>query len=298
MLNFNGVIYPQNEKIFTAQNRNFRYGDGLFETIRVFNGKIPLFEWHHERLLAGMQALKMKIPTLWYSDFLLDEVKKIITAYHKLHQIAPNYSVRLAVFRADGGLYTPLSHDLSFCIEVSPLAENYFIWQPLGLHCGIFEDILLAPSPISAFKTSNALPYVLAALYRHEQQIKKEKQPIDDCFLLNTHKNICESIAANIFAITHDNQLVTPPLLEGCISGVMRKLVLIMANNMDMECKEQTIQLSDLQHFKEIFLTNSQQGIRWVKSCQHESKTLYESNNPPKIAYKFLTRANKFLSLQ
>jgi branched-chain amino acid aminotransferase len=292
MLNFNSQIIDTSQAIFSPENRNFRYGDGLFETIRVSNAKIPLFEFHKDRLLEGMAALKMIIPAFWEDDFLLNEAKSLVDTYAKQNVNLPhNYRIRLAVFRKNGGLYTPLTNEVEFCMEISPLQDENYMWNEKGLHCTIFKDITISHSSISAYKTSNALPYVMAAL--HKQETQK-----DDCLLLNTQGNICESISANIFAVTFDNQVLTPPLSEGCIAGVMRRFVIRAAAKKEIPLQEKNIAIADLPNFKGLFLTNSIQGIRWISSIYDENNDLLCVYEKPKLAQNLLNSINRYLSLQ
>jgi branched-chain amino acid aminotransferase len=277
MVNFNGIIMAENQAIFSAENRAFRYGDGLFETIRSQKHTIPLFHLHKQRLLAGMQALAMDIPAAWHEDFLEQEIHRLLRAFEiakqkKTNIVTPNatYRLRLAVFRDNGGLYTPKTNAVSFCIELSVLAETEFSQNNVALQCSIFDEIAISPSKISPFKTSNALVYVLAAIFR---QAKK----VDDCFILNTKGNICETVSANIFGISKENYLVTPPIAEGCIDGIMRKVVLEVAKQKQIPCIEKPITKIDLFEFEEVFLTNAIQGIKSVAYSTDLQKN-YTSN--------------------
>jgi branched-chain amino acid aminotransferase len=277
MLNFNGTIIDSKTPIFTVENRNFRYGDGVFETIRVFdNHEMPFLELHKQRLLAAMTALAMNIPHTWKEDFMSHEIQKL------LMNLPPtqNYRLRFAVFRVSGGLYTPISNDVEFCIEATPLTTHHFELNEIGLQCSIFDEIAISPSKISVFKTSNALPYIMAALYRQNQQT-------DDCFILNTSGRICETVSANIFGITLDNQLVTPPISEGCIDGIMRKAILKLAQKHQINYCEIPITLTDLQNFQEVFISNAIQGIRWVAYCK-PLKKIYTNHLTKKLFQLFL----------
>jgi branched-chain amino acid aminotransferase len=279
MLNFNGNIISAKNSIFTAENRAFRYGDGVFETIRVFDNKIPFLNLHKQRLLSGMKALKMNIPKTWKTDFIDKEINKLLQYKQNKQNINSkkgNLRLRLAVFRTSGGFYTPISNEVEFCIEVSELSENNFTLNNIGLVCGIFEELPISPNKISAFKTSNSLPYILAGLYRKEQKT-------DDCFIINSSGHICETVAANIFGVTQDNQLITPPISEGCIDGIMRKVVLKTAQNLQLSCVEKPILIDNLREFKEIFITNAIQGITWVSGCKPLEKYDYTNKVSQKL---------------
>jgi branched-subunit amino acid aminotransferase/4-amino-4-deoxychorismate lyase len=291
VINLNGEILKASENIFSVANRGFRYGDGLFETIRVFEGKIPFFAIHQARLVEGMQVLEIEIPECWEKDFLETNIQKTILHWQQANQnianstLPANFRVRLAVFRADGGLYTPFSNKANFCIEITHLPTNYFIINEIGLNIGIFEEIKIAPSKLSPFKTSNSLPYILAALH-------KQKQAVDDCFLLNTNNQICESVAANIFLFTKENTLLTPPLTSGCIKGVMREIILQIAKEQKIKVFEQEISVADLQTAEEVFISNSIQGLQWVGFCSTLQQK-YEKNEKTRLFLKLINEKTK-----
>ena len=283
MQNFNGCLISNEIPIFGTDNRSFRYGDGLFETIRVFEYKTPFLDLHKQRLLAGMKALKMNIPSSWEIDFIDKEVNKLLNYYainnHEIENKQENqqkskqgnFRLRFAVFRKSGGLYTPTNNEVDFCIEATILSENTFLLNDSGLVLSIFDEIPISASKISKFKTSNSLPYIMAAIYRQEQNT-------DDCFIVNVENRICESVSANIFGVTLYNKLITPPISEGCIEGIMRKIVLQTAQNLQIACEESPISIANLLEFKEVFITNAIQGIRWVSCCKPLQKYYTEKN--------------------
>jgi branched-chain amino acid aminotransferase len=165
MINHNGSLFDDNERLLTSQNRAFRYGDGLFESIRTFKGKTPFYNYHFERLLRGMKALRMNIPTYFNPHYIKNELSKVI-------ENQPNSRVRLAVYREDGGFYTPSTHNIDFLIESTPLPESKYLLNDLGLTIGVFKDYKLRQTPVSAFKTSNSLPYVMAGIFAKENSFE------------------------------------------------------------------------------------------------------------------------------
>ncbi len=113
-VNFNGELIASDRLLFGVKNRAFRYGDGLFETIRIINGKPLFLEDHLDRLYNGMRLLKMDIPESLHIYHLESQIQKLISRC-RIHQ---GGKLRLAVFRVDGGLYTPNSNNVSFLLEV------------------------------------------------------------------------------------------------------------------------------------------------------------------------------------
>jgi aminodeoxychorismate lyase len=272
MINHNGSLLDDKERLLTSQNRAFRYGDGLFETIRVFNGKIPFYGYHFERLLRGMKALKMTIPPYFNPHYIKNEISKTI-------EKQANSRIRLAVFREDGGFYTPSTHNIDFLIESTPLLESKYTMNDLGLTIGVFKDYKLRQTSYSAYKTSNSLPYVLAAIFAKENNF-------EDVLMLNTEGYVAEGISSNIF-IVKENKLITPSLSSGCVGGILRQIVLEIAQQHDLNCSETNLSIDDVKTADEVFYTNAIQGIRWVENF--EEKT-YISDMTQKLFESLLLR--------
>jgi aminodeoxychorismate lyase len=269
MINFNGSLFDDNERILTAQNRAFRYGDGLFESIRVFKGKMPFYNYHFERLLRGMKALKMNIPSYFNPHYIKNEISKTL-------ENQPNSRVRLAVYREDGGFYAPSNQNIDFLIESTTLPESKYLMNDLGLTIGVFKDYALRQTPYSAFKTSNSLPYVLAGIFAKENSF-------EDVLLLNTEGGVAEGISSNIF-IVKENKLITPSLSSGCVGGIMRQIIFEIAQEQEISCVEAQIKIEDVLEADEVFYTNAMQGIRWVENF--EDKTY--GNDLTQNLYNFL----------
>ncbi|MEM6964837.1 MAG: aminotransferase class IV [Bacteroidota bacterium] len=246
-INLNGKLIPHNQPIFSASNRAFLYGDALFETIRMFDGKLSFLEDHVNRLLRGLDFFHYKIPKKYTTKFFQKEIKKIADG---------NARIRLTVFRTDGGLYTPKNNKPQFLISASPLPDATFQLHTKGLEMGIFRGVSLARQPISNHKTCNSLPYIRAAIFKKEQNL-------NDVFLLNDKGRIAEASSSNVF-IFKKNQLITPSLSEGCITGTMRLQIIRIAQQLGIKVLEKKVTLATLEASDEIWLTNSIQGIRWV----------------------------------
>lgn len=252
-INYNGQIVAANTPIFTTENRAFRYGDALFESIRMFDGNVPFLDYHYQRLTKGMEVLGYDIPTHFSVIFFKNEIKKLIQTGE---QSTENYRIRLTVYRSDGGLYTPTNDIPIFVIEAQNITDNQFIINKKGIEIGIYEGIKLPRSPLSNLKTANALPYVLAARFCQQNQW-------EDCLLFNDANRLSETYKANIFCIKNDT-IYTPSLTEGCIDGVMRRVVIEILEEMKKEVVEVPILRDDLTDFDSIFITNAIRGVQWV----------------------------------
>ncbi len=251
-INFNGFLYKEDEKVFSVNNRAFKYGDALFETIRIINGKPCFLDDHFKRLKKGMQVLKMHSGTISFND-LKDQIVRLIEKNH----IKKGGRVRLTVFRSADGLYTPEGDEgKSYVIEASPLNEDAYILNEKGISIDIYSEIKRRRDVLSQIKTTNNIPHVLTGIYKRENNL-------DDCIVLNDQDRIVETISSNIF-LYKNNNIYTPSLDEGCMDGVMRRQVLKVAKELNINVFEGMVNGSMLLQADELFLTNAIKGIEWV----------------------------------
>lgn len=241
-----------NHPILKAGNRGFKFGDGLFETMRMNKGKLQFADLHADRLRAGMLALKMEGSALLDEYFLKQKTAELC----KKNKFKDNVRFRLSVYRAGDGLYTPISNKAEYVLEASVLEEENYSLNKKGLIIDVFDELTKPVNTLSNFKTSNSLLYVMAALH-------KKQHRLDEAFILNQHGFLCESISSNIF-IVYDEKIYTPALTEGCVAGVMRNVVMSMCRAHEIEVVEAQINPEILKVAEEVFITNAISGIRWV----------------------------------
>nr|WP_068893203.1 aminotransferase class IV [Pedobacter panaciterrae] len=248
----NDEFILKNQPIITADNRSFRYGDGLFESMRMSSGKLKFPELHADRLRAGMKALKMEGAPLFDEYFLKQKTSELC----KKNKIKDNVRFRLSVYRAGDGLYTPNSNKSGYVLEASPLTESTYELNKKGLIVDVFDELTKPVDKLSNYKTCNSLVYVMAGLY-------KKQYNLDEAFILNQNGFLCESISSNIFVV-YNKQIYTPALSEGCIAGVMRNVVMNIAKTNEIPLIQAQINPEVLKEAEEVFITNAVGGIRWV----------------------------------
>lgn len=256
MINFNGeLLFKENIKL-TTDNRGFKYGDGIFETIKVVNEKVIFWEDHYFRLMASMRMLRMKIPMEFTLEFLEKEILKTVDV---LEGVA-SFRVRLNVFRKDGGLYTPKTNAIDYLIEASE--SNYKTKETYEID--VFKDFYNYSGLLSTIKTNNRMLNTLASIYANENDL-------DNCILVNERKGVVEVANANIF-IVKNNIVKTPALTEGCIKGVVRsKVIDILIKNKDFTIEETVISPFEIQKADEVFITNAIMGIQAVTKYKKKS---------------------------
>jgi len=256
-LDFNGEIFHSEEAILKASNRNFRYGDGVFESMRWENGSVSLLNFHAERLQKSMELLKMEGGKRFSESFLQDKIESLLRRNSLRDQAC---RVRLSVFRDGEGLYTPSTHESAYLLEVATLDKVSNVHNQAGLIIDVFTDHKKSANALANIKSANALLYVLASIYR-------KKHALDDVLLINEQGFLVESANSNIF-IWYRNQLYTPALSEGCVDGVMRRSIIEFAAANDIEIIEAQINTQILNEAEEIFLTNAVHGMQCVLGYQ------------------------------
>jgi len=250
-INFNDQIVPADSKVMSAANRSFRYGDGLFESMRLMKGQLKFADLHADRLQRGMKALKMDGYSQMDAWFLKDRTEGLCIRNKCKHG-----RVRLTVYREGEGLYTPSQNKIGFCMELQPMEEPRYYLNDKGLIMDIFTDLGKPLNYLSNIKSCNALTYVMAGIF-------KTQNKLDDVFILNQNKLLCEAGSSNVFVL-YDNHLYTPALSEGCVEGVMRQIVINLALQNNIPVTEAQINPEILYEADEVFLTNATRGIQWV----------------------------------
>ena len=256
MINFNGeLLFSENVKL-SSENRGFKYGDSIFETIKIVNNKVVFWEDHYFRLMASMRMLRMKIPMEFTLEFLEKEIIKTIEAQDK----ATSYRVRLNIYRKDGGLYTPKTNKINYLIEVNTTAYQI----KAAYKIDVYKDFYNYSGLLSTIKTNNRMLNTLASIFADENDL-------DNCILLNERKGVVEVTNGNIFIIK-GNTIKTPALTEGCIKGIIRKKVIeVISKNKDYTLEETVISPFEIQKADEVFITNAIIGVQPVTTYKKKS---------------------------
>ena len=249
MINFNGTV--QEDESISSSNRGFKYGDAIFETLKIVNGNVLFLEDHYFRLMASMRIIRMKIPMNFTMEFLQQEVVKLVNVKGLATSVA---RARITVYRDSQGLYKPTDNNVSFLIETSKLEQEKYTLTDISCEVDLFKDHYITPQLLSTLKTNNRVLNVIASVYAKENEL-------DNCLLLNSNKHVVEAINGNLFLVK-GNIIKTVPLTDGCIKGVLRKQLVKMIGKMDgYILYESSISPFELQQADELFYTNVIQGI-------------------------------------
>jgi len=250
MVNLNGELLTPRQTEITTNNRGFKYGDAIFETIKANKSKVFFWEDHYFRLMASMRMLRMKIPLEFTLEFLQEEIAKTI---YSRESNSSFFRVRLTVFRKDGGFYTPQNNEVNYLIEVAE--TDYQLKEAYVLD--IFKDFYNYSGLLSTVKTNNRIINTLASIYAQENEL-------DNCILINENKGVAEVSNGNIFVLK-GNTIKTPSLSEGCIKGIARKKIIeILKKNKEYKLEETKISPFEIQKADEVFITNTIMGVQPV----------------------------------
>lgn len=253
-ISFNGAIISSDENYLNHQNRGLRYGDSLFETLRVVNNVVVFWEDHYLRLMASMRILRMEIPMSFTMEFLEEEILKLVSA-NEIENSAVR--IRLCIYRVDGGLYLPKSNNVSYCIESNVMEAPFYTFDEQAYEIELFKDFYVNADMMSTLKTNNRIINVVGSIFAKENDY-------DNCLLLNQNKQVVEALNGNIFMVK-GNVITTASTQDGCINGVIRKkLISILEKLPKYECVTTSISPFDLQKADEIFITNSIMGVKSV----------------------------------
>lgn len=251
MIIYNGLAVSQSDPGLPFFNRSFRYGDGVFESMRIRKNKLLFWDHHMDRLQKGLAGLHLIPPPQ-----LIEKLAAGVNELRKQNRIGPEGKVRMHFFRTGEPPYTPVTDETEYIIEVSALKQDSWPMPP-GLRVMLYTDILLSASPISSLKTANALPYILAARAARAAQF-------DDA-LLHCGTQLSECTSSNFFLVK-EGKLLTPGFDSACLDGVMRRQVLRLADQLGITAQETRLEEKDLTGATEAFATNSIGGIRPILS--------------------------------
>lgn len=240
----NGKIIAENKASLSVHDRGFNYGDGIFETLRTFDGDPFLLKEHLKRLKLAGRQVKIKIPAVLETDVL-----KLI----KANKTTKELSIRITISRgedpSDYQLKTNLKPTvLITCKKLDTKSINKN--QKTGI------KVLTETRPslsVAGVKSTNLLNMILA---KHSSK----GRGYNDIVCLNEGGYITESLTGNIFLVKK-GLIFTPPLTTGILPGVTREYLIKKLTKNGLKVQEKQIKLSNLLTCDEIFITNSIQGI-------------------------------------
>jgi branched-chain amino acid aminotransferase len=254
---YNGDFVSSESRVISTENRAFCYGDGIFETIRCLNSEPLFFTNHFHRIKKSLELLKIEFPGEYSENFFRHKIHYLL----QQNRIYKGARVRIHLFRSSGGLYTPINNKVDFIITSESINSELYTLPSKGLKIGVYTENRKPVQPLSALKSTNALLYVMAGIWR-------KKQNLDDCLIVNEEGKIIEGLSSNIFLVK-DQVLFTTTADCGCVDGTMRRTILQIANEKQLIVKEVAgFSEKHILNADELLFTNAM-GISYVSAYQN-----------------------------
>ncbi|MCP5523424.1 MAG: aminotransferase class IV [Verrucomicrobiales bacterium] len=242
-----GDLVPESNARVSALDRGFLYGDGLFETMRVWRGRIPFWDRHAARLTEGLRLLRFKDrPDATGLQRRADELLRRNAVEEGVFRLqvtrgvgARGYSPR----DAGGSTVLMSTHPLP-----RPVAGGLSCWRVVTAGVRVWSG-----SPLNRVKSTSKVLQVLA-------RAEADDQGADEALLLNERGDLVEASGANLFWV-HGGKLLTPSLEAGALPGVTRAEILRLARGLGLAVAEISAGPEALHQAEGVFLTNSVWGV-------------------------------------
>jgi len=244
LIYLNGKFVPKNEAKTSVYDHGFLYGDGVFEGIRAYNGRVFRLDQHLDRLWDSAKAIALKIP------LTREEMKEAILETLRRNKLKDAY-IRPIVSRGDG--------DLGLDPRKCPKPNIFIITQEWGAMYGdLYEKGLTAITVGIRRNPPEALPPNIKSLnYLNNilAKIEANEKGADEAVILDTHGNISEGSGDNIF-IVKNGKILTPPTLNN-LRGITRAAAIELAGKLGYNLMETNLGLFDLYTADEVFVTGT-----------------------------------------
>ncbi len=240
-----GKLLDKKDAKISVFDHGLLYGDGVFEGIRAYNGRVFMLEEHIDRLYKSARAICLDIP------MHPEELSRAVVQTCKANGIKNGY-VRLVVTRGAGTL--GLNPELCKKAEVIIIASAIKLYpQELyqnGLSLVTVGTTRNVPEAINPrIKSLNYLNNVLA-------KIEALNSGVMECIMMNAQGYVAEASGDNVFVL-RGHTLITPPVWCGALEGITRNAVMGFAPEEGLEVREDVLQRYDLYTADEVFLTGT-----------------------------------------
>ena len=255
-ISFNGKVIPGTERCISSGNRGFLYGDGIFETLRTYNGEPFKLTEHLERMHCSAEKLKISFK---YSNA---EISESITRLLEKNSVQDAY-IRITLSRGEGSSGLQISDGLrpTILIQVKPFTPYEEKLYEEGM-CLIVTGYRRSTScPISSHKTTNLLTSILL---KEEAKDKSANEAI----VINTDGYVAECVVSNIFMV-NNGSVVTPSLDTNILPGITRSTVLDICRESGITANEECFKVESLIKAEEVFITNSLMEIMPVSVIEY-----------------------------
>jgi branched-chain amino acid aminotransferase len=257
---FNGKFLDIDKANISILDRGFMYGDGLFETMRSYNGHVFMLDLHLNRFFKSSREIFLDLP---YNQEQLTKIICEVIKKNKFSEAIIKLTATRGVSKPGLGLDTHSSPTLLVnARQLKPLPKDFYE-----------NGVKISLHPSSAIKLSGLSTQIKSCNYLSHIIIKKlaDDQGAFEGIMLNEQGHVCAGTTSNIFIVKKE-VLLTPPISEYVLAGVTRAVILDIAKNMGINSKEEYFTKNDIESADEIFLTNT--GIEILPVCKVDNSTL------------------------
>ena len=274
----NGKMILEADAKISVFDRGYLYGEGVFETMRAYNGRPAFCDMHYHRMKSNCEKLKIDLPADEYA--FEHAVVKAINA----NKLKDAYiRVMVSPVGMSIGLARPSKLTTNFVIITRQFEERPRETYEKGAKVIVVSTFADDPD-IAEIKSTNYLTKMLA-------RIEVTEAKADEGLFRNRSGLILEGTSTNLFVVK-DGILFTPPLSDGCLPGITRWVVMGIAENLKIPCREASLTLSDLKKVDEIFLTGSTTEILPVRELV---KTTKKNRAPGQVTQKIMKAYKELL---
>lgn len=253
----NGKFVPEERARISIYDRGFLYGDGLFETIRVYGGEPFLWEEHRARFMAGCEALRIKVP------HPPEKMQWVVRELLRKNELSDAIA-RIAISRGVGPRgYSPRGAECStFCAAVFALSRS----SPDRYSVITSTIPLPGRDALASFKHSNKVRQILA-------RAEADDADANEALMLSENGRVLEGTTSNLFWV--ENKMICTPPLQGVLPGTTRGYVMKLAKALRIATREKSATLPDLFKASGIFLTSC--GIEVMEVTQINGRRVNRS---------------------
>ncbi len=245
-VSLNGKMLPAEQASLHIYDHGFMYGDGAFEGIRAYNGKVFKLKQHVARLFRSAIALNIKLP------FTQQEVSEIINGLVKANDECDCY-IRVTMSRGISLGLDPkkLGDEPTLVVSTAKLS----LYSPKA-----YEEGLNAVTCSTRVIPPQCIEPRIKSLGRYVGNIQAKMEAnrvgAGEGIMLNLQGYVAEATGDNIF-IVKNGKLITPPEITGILAGITRSTVMELAANLGVTVEEQLMTLYDVYTADECFLTGT-----------------------------------------
>jgi branched-chain amino acid aminotransferase len=262
-----GKFFPEKVAKISVFDHGLLYGDGIFEGIRAYNGRVFKLKEHIDRLFYSAKAILLQIPLSH------NEMMQAVVATCRQNKIRDGY-IRLVVTRGAGGL--GLNPNRCKHPSVIIIADRIQLYPPEYYEKGL--DIITVPTTRNLHNAINPAIKSLNYLNNILAKIEANNSGCEEAIMLNAQGFVAECTGDNIFMVK-GNHLHTPPLSAGALYGITRGIVIDLAREAGLEVSEPNLTRYDFYNADECFLTGT--GAELIPVVKIDGRKIGEGKPGP-----------------